>query len=86
MHPQPNDWLAYFRRTFPATAGFDDYEQHMKYGVGQGILERFRFRGLRESPGRRDLSRRPAHIPEGRPHSQISERDVWKGPDFVHQR
>ena len=32
VHPQLADWLAYFRRTFPATAGFDDYERHMKYG------------------------------------------------------
>jgi len=28
VHPDFADWLAYFRRTFPATAGFDDYERH----------------------------------------------------------
>jgi hypothetical protein len=32
VHPDFGEWLAYFRRTLPAPAGFDDYERHMKYG------------------------------------------------------
>jgi hypothetical protein len=32
VHPTFDDWLAYFRRTLPATAGLADYERHIKYG------------------------------------------------------
>ena len=86
MHPQPNDWLAYFRRTFPATAGFDDYERHMKYGPSREYWNDFVFEAYVNHRADAIYLAGLPDIPESRPHSQISERDGWKGPDFILQR
>ena len=50
VHPDFADWLAYFRRTFPATAGFDDYVRHMKYGPTREYWNDYVFEGY-EPPG-----------------------------------
>lgn len=45
VHPDFDEWLAYFRRTLPATAGLVDYEGHMKYGPTREYWNDYVFEG-----------------------------------------
>jgi hypothetical protein len=86
VHPDFGDWLAYFRRTCPATAGFDDYERHMKYGPTREYWNDFVFEAYVNYRVDAIYIAGLPDIPESRPHSEISERNGWKGPDFIIQR
>jgi len=86
VHPQLTDWLAYFRRTLPATAGFDEYERHMKYGPTREYWNDFVFEAyVNHQKDAIYLAGLP-DIPESRPHSEVSEMNGWKGSDFIVQR
>ena len=85
VHPDVPDWLAYFRRTLSATAGFDDYERHMKYGPTREYWNDYVFEGyLNHQADAIYLAGLP-DIPETRPHSEISEANGWKAPAFLRQ-
>ena len=86
VHPQLTDWLAYFRRTFPATAGFDDYERHMKYGPTREYWNDFVFEAYVNHRMEAIYLAGLPDIPESRPHSEVSQVNGWKGPDFIIQR
>jgi len=85
VHPDFKEWLAYFRRTFPATAGFDDYQRHMKYGPTREYWNDYVFEAyVNYQPDAIYLAGLP-DIPESRLHSEVSERNGWKGPAFIRQ-
>lgn len=85
VHPDFADWLAYFRRTFPATPGFDDYERHMKYGPTREYWNDYVFEAyVNHQPDAIYLAGLP-DIPESRPHSEVSEANGWKAPAFIRQ-
>jgi hypothetical protein len=86
VHPNFGDWLAYFRRTCPATAGFDDYERHMKYGPTREYWNDFVFEAYVNYRADAIYLAGLPDIPESHPHSEVSERNGWKGPDFIIQR
>ena len=77
VHPDFGDWLAYFRRTFPATAGVDDYEQHMKYGPTRGYWNDYVFEAYVNHQADAIYLAGLPDIPESRPHSEVSERNGW---------
>jgi hypothetical protein len=77
MHPDFNDWLAYFRRTFPAPAGFDDYESHMKYGPTREYWNDYVFEAYVNHQADAIYLAGLPDIPESRPHSEISEANGW---------
>ncbi|HUM04893.1 MAG TPA: hypothetical protein VLT90_05490, partial [Terriglobales bacterium] len=85
VHPDFADWLAYFRRTFPATAGFDDYERHMKYGPTREYWNDYVFEGYVNHQSDAIFLAGLPDIPESRPHSEISEANGWKAPAFIRQ-
>jgi hypothetical protein len=85
VHPDFDDWLAYFRRTFPATAGFDDYERHMKYGPTREYWNDYVFEGYVNHQADAIYLAGLPDIPESRPHSEISEANGWKVPAFIRQ-
>jgi hypothetical protein len=79
VHPDFAEWLAYFRRTFPATAGFADYEGHMKYGPTREYWNDFVFEAyVNHQTDAIYLAGLP-DIPESRPHSEVSQVTGWKG-------
>jgi len=45
VQPDFDEWLAYFRRTLAATASFEDYERHMKYGPNREYWNDYVFEG-----------------------------------------
>lgn len=63
VHPDFADWLAYFRRTFPATAGFGAYDHHMKYGPAREYWNDYVFKGLREPLYRKVAARVSSSTP-----------------------
>jgi hypothetical protein len=79
VHPQLADWLAYFRRTFPATAGFDDYERHMKYGPTSEYWNDFVFEAYVNHQMEAIYLAGLPDIPESRPHSRVSQVNGWRG-------
>jgi hypothetical protein len=85
VHPDFADWLAYFRRTLPATAGFDDYERHMKYGPTREYWNDYVFEGYVNHQSDAIFLAGLPDIPESRPHSEISEANGWKAPAFLRQ-
>jgi hypothetical protein len=86
LHPDFPEWLAYFRRTLPATAGFDDYERHMKCGPTREYWNDYVFEAyLNHQANAIFLAGLPDN-PESRPHSKISEANGWKAPAFIKQR
>jgi hypothetical protein len=85
VHPDFADWLAYFRRTFPATVGFDDYERHMKYGPTRQYWNDYVFEAYVNHRADAIYLAGLPDIPESRPHSEISEANGWKAPAFIRQ-
>ena len=85
MHPDFSDWLAYFRRTFPATAGVDDYERHMKYGPTREYWNDYVFEAYVNYQAEAIYLAGLPDIPEGRPHSEASERNGWKARAFIRE-
>ncbi len=85
VHPDFSEWLAYFRRTFPATAGFDDYERHMKYGPTREYWNDYVFEAYVNHQADAICLAGLPDIPESRPHSEVSERKGWKAPAFMKQ-
>ena len=85
VHPDFADWLAYFRRTFPATARFDDYERHMKYGPTREYWNDYVFEAYVNYQADAIYLAGLPDIPESRPHSEVSERNGWKAPVFIRQ-
>jgi hypothetical protein len=79
VHPDFGEWLAYFRRTFPATAGFADYERHMKYGPTREYWTDFVFEAYVNHQADAIYLAGLPDIPESRPHSAVSEVNGWKG-------
>ena len=78
VNPDFTEWLAYFRRTFPVTAGFDDYERHMKYGPTREYWNDFVFEAyVNHQTDAIYLAGLP-DVPESRPHSEISQANGWK--------
>ena len=86
VHPDFAAWLAYFRRTFPATAGFDDYERHMKYGPTREYWNDYVFEAYMNHRTEAIYLAGLPDIPESRPHSEICEANGWKAPAFIRQR
>jgi hypothetical protein len=85
VHPDFGEWLAYFRRTLPATAGFDDYERHMKYGPTRQYWNDYVFEAyVSHQADAIHLAGLP-DVPESRPHSEVSEENGWKAPPFIKQ-
>jgi hypothetical protein len=85
VHPDFADWLAYFRRTFPDTAGFGDYERHMKYGPTREYWNDYVFEAYVNYQADAIYLAGLPDIPESRPHSEISEANGWKAPAFIKQ-
>jgi hypothetical protein len=83
VHPDFADWLAYFRRTFPATAGFDDYERHMKYGPTRKYWNDYVFEAYVNHQSDAIYLAGLPDIPESRPHSELSEANGWKAPASI---
>jgi len=85
VHPDFSDWLAYFRRTLPATAGFDDYSRHMKYGPTREYWNDYVFEAYVNHQADAIYLAGLPDMPESRPHSEISEANGWKAPGFIKQ-
>jgi hypothetical protein len=85
VHPDFSEWLAYFRRTFPAPAGFADYEGHMKYGPTREYWNNYVFEAYVNHQADAIYLAGLPDIPESRPHSEVSERNGWKAPAFIRQ-
>jgi hypothetical protein len=83
VHPDFAEWLAYFRRTLPATAGFDHYERHMKYGPTREYWNDYVFQAYVNHKADAIYLAGLPDIPESRPHSKISEATGWKAPAFL---
>ena len=86
VHPDFDDWLAYFRRTLPATAGFADYERHMKYGPSREYWNDYVFEGYVNHQADAIYIAGLPDIPESRPHSEISKTNGWKAPGLTYGR
>jgi hypothetical protein len=86
VHPQLADWLAYFRRTFPATAGFDDYERHMKYGPTRESWNDFVFEAYVNHRMEAIYLAALPDIPESPASFQSFPGEWLEGPDFIIQR
>jgi hypothetical protein len=86
VHPDYPDWSAYFRRALAPTATTDDYQRHMKYGPTREYWNDFVFEGYVNHQADAIYLAGLPDIPWSRPHSEISERNGWKGPDFITQR
>ena len=80
VHADCADWLAYFRRRSPATAGFDDYERHMKYGPTREYWNDYVFEAYLSNQADAIYLAGLPDIPESRPHSAVSEANGWKAP------
>jgi hypothetical protein len=85
VHPDFDEWLAYFRRSFPATTDFDDYERHMKYGPTREYWNDYVFEAYVNYQADAIYLAGVPDIPESRPHSEVSERNGWKAPAFIKQ-
>lgn len=85
VHPDFDEWRAYFRRTLPATGGFADYEGHMKYGPTREYWNDYVFEAYVNHQADAIYLAGLPDVPESRPHSEISERSGWKGPAFIKQ-
>ena len=85
VHPDFGEWLAYFRRSFPATAGFDDYERHMKYGPTREYWNDYVFEAYVNHQADAIYLAGLPDIPESRPHSEVSQRNGWKAPSFIRK-
>jgi hypothetical protein len=85
VHPDFNEWLAYFRRTLPATGSFADYERHMKYGPTREYWNDYVFEAYVNHQADAIYLAGVPDVPESRPHSEISERRGWKAPAFIKQ-
>jgi len=83
VHPDGADWLAYFRRTFPPTAAFDDYERHMKYGPTREYWNDY---VLCEQSGRCDLSRWPSRYSREPPSFRRFGSEWLEGPGLHKTR
>jgi hypothetical protein len=86
LHPGLHDWLAYFSRTFPDTARIDEYERHMKYGPTREYWNDFVFEAYVNYRMEAIYLAGLPDIPESRPHSEVSQVNGWRGPDFIIQR
>ena len=80
-----NEWLAYFRRTLPATGSIADYERHMKYGPTREYWNDYVFEAYVNHQADAIYVAGLPDVPESRPHSEISERSGWKAPAFFRQ-
>jgi hypothetical protein len=85
VYPDFADWLAYFRRTFPATAGFEDYKHHMKYGPTRGYWNDYVFEAYVNHQADAIYLAGLPDVPESRPHSEISHANGWKASAFIRQ-
>ena len=85
VHPDFGEWLAYFRRAFPATAGFAEYERHLKYGPTRRYWNDYVFEAYVNHQSDAIYLAGLPDIPESRPHSEISEANGWKAPAFIRQ-
>jgi hypothetical protein len=85
VHPDFGEWLTYFRRTFRDTAGFHDYERHMKYGPTREYWNDYVFEAYVNHRADAIYLAGLPDIPESRPHSEVSERDGWKPPPLIRQ-
>jgi hypothetical protein len=85
VHPDFGEWLAYFRRTLPATAGFADYERHMKYGPTREYWNDYVFEAFVNYQADAIYLAGLPDVPESRPHSEVSEKNGWKAPAFIKQ-
>ena len=85
VHPDFADWLAYFRRTSPATAGFNDYERRMKYGPTREYWNDYVFEAYVNHQADAIYLAGLPDIPESRPHSKVSEENGWKAAAFIRQ-
>jgi hypothetical protein len=85
VHPDFGEWLAYFRRTFPASVGFADYERHIKYGPTREYWNNYVFEAYLNYQADAIYLAGLPDIPESRPHSEASERNGWKAPAFIRQ-
>ena len=85
LHPDFPDWLAYFRRALPATAAFDDYKRHMKYGPTREYWNDYVFEAYLNYQADAIYLAGLPDIPESRPHSEISQANGWKAPAFIKQ-
>jgi hypothetical protein len=85
VHPDFDEWLAYFRRTLPATGGFADYERHMKYGPTREYWNDYVFEAYVNHQADAIYVAGLPDVPESRPHSEISERNGWKAPAIIKQ-
>ena len=73
VHPDFGEWSAYFRRTFPATAGFADYERHMKYGPSREYWNDYVFEAYVNCQADAIYLAGLPDIPESRLHSRVNE-------------
>jgi hypothetical protein len=85
VHPGVQDWMAYFRRTFPGTARAEDYERHMKYGPTREYWNEFIFEAYVNYRMEAIYLAGLPDIPESRPHSKVSEANGWRGPKLTIQ-
>jgi hypothetical protein len=83
LHPDFGEWRAYFRRTLPATAGFGDYERHMKYGPTREYWNDYVFEAYVNHQADAIYLAGLPDIPESRPHSAVSEKNGWKASAFI---
>ena len=82
LHPNVTEWRDYFRRTLPDPASVDRYERHMKYGPTRQYWNDSVFEAYVNYRTEAIYLTGLPDIPESRPHSEISETNGWKGPDF----
>ena len=85
VHPDFDEWLAYFRRALPATGGIADYEGHMKYGPTREYWNDYVFEAYVNHQADAIYVAGLPDVPESRPHSEMSERNGWKAPAFIKQ-
>jgi len=85
VHPDFDEWLAYFRRALPATGGIPDYEGHMKYGPTREYWNDYVFEAYVNHQADAIYVAGLPDVPESRPHSEMSERNGWKAPAFIKQ-
>ena len=85
VHPDLDEWLAYFRRALPATGDIADYEGHMKYGPTREYWNDYVFEAYVNHQADAIYVAGLPDVPESRPHSEMSERNGWKAPAFIKQ-
>ena len=83
VHPGFAEWLAYFRRVLPATAGIEEYDRHMKYGPTRDYWNEYVFESYVSHQADAIYLAGLPDIAESRPHSRVSEANGWKGPAFI---